>query len=291
MTYNKNDYLKLFAILMSTVLLYFSILELRVALSGSSALAQTLPCTTPTPTPTHPPSATPTATPSPIPLPIGTVILTEFMACPTEGNEWIELYNTSSSTIQVTNWQIIDAANNKKTITGTIAPYSFSAFEWSGSLLNNAGDSFKVITSTGQTLAEASYTKCTPGISFVYENGEWTGALPSPNQETEVSENTKPTATTSAYVTSQSLDDTEQNFLSNLNAENILSDLSSLPIPYQMPNINTINSLEDNVSTSNITSQQQKSSNTPAIGVILGGMLQLLSGSYVLYDTYFKNHS
>lgn len=283
MKYSRKDYLKIFAILMSTVLLYLSIQELRVALSGSSASAQTMPCSTPSPSP----SATPSPTPVVTPLPNNTVFLTEFMACPNTGNEWIELYNASDTPIEATNWQVIDGANNKKSINGTINSGAFSTFQWSGSLLNNTGDSFSVITATGQIIGEGSYESCASGISFVYENGEWVPAIASPTAETEVSENTATTAaainisTVASLTTSDTIATTSQ--LTNTSHP-------TQPVPYKIPTINTSALTEKTLSRQNISSQQHKSSTAPAASVILGGLLQLFSGSYVLYDSYIKQH-
>ncbi|MDQ5951223.1 MAG: hypothetical protein QG639_500 [Patescibacteria group bacterium] len=288
MKYNRKDYLKIFAILMSTVLLYLSIQELRVALTGSSAAAQTAPCTTPTPTPSPIPSATPSPTPVATPLPTNAVFLTEFMACPNTGNEWIELYNASDAPVEATGWQIIDATNNKKTIYGTIAPLSFSTFEWSGSLLNNTGDLFSVVTTTGQVIAQANYEMCSSGISFVYENGEWVPAIASPNEDTEVSENT---ATSAAIISDlyqvSTTDHTDYSFTSLISEE--LSSLSNTSFPYLLPVYQP--SAEEETIQKNISTQQAKSSTAPAVSVILGGLLQLLSGSYAIYDNYIKQHA
>lgn len=287
MKYSKLDLLKILAMLMSTVLLYLSIQELRVALSGSQATAETLPCTTPTPSgqPSATPSATPSPTATPTPLPTGSVFLTEFMACPTSGNEWLELYNANETTIEVTGWQVIDISNNKKTLTGTIQPRSFTVFEWTGSLLNNTGDSFKVVTTGGQIIGEASYEKCTTGVSFVYEDGEWVGAVASPNQPTTVSENTATTATTSAFVVNSELPTGTISSPQVLAAQT--STIPQLLFPYQLPKLT-----HTTPSPTSITSISQPKRNTAsAISVILGGLLQLAPASYAIYDTFFKSNT
>lgn len=286
MKYKRLDLLKILAMLMSTVLLYLSIQELRVALSGSQAAAETLPCTTATPTPSPQPSATPSATPTPTPaatpLPSDTIFLTEFMACPASSNEWLELYNASGSTIEVSNWQIIDASNNKKTLTGTIQPRSFTVFEWSGSLLNNTGDSFKVVTGAGQIIAEASYEQCTIGISFVYEDGEWVGAVASPSEATVISENTLHTATASAVVPTIAP-------TTIISSPQVLAPSTDttfpLTFPYQLPKLTYANPLP----TPQTSFSLPQKNTAPAISVILGGLIQLAPASYAIYDIFFKS--
>jgi hypothetical protein len=298
MRYKKQDIIKIFMILMSSVFLYLSIKELRVALSGSLAAAQTVPCTTPTPSiqPSATPSATPFPTPTitPTPLPESSIFLTEFMACPASGNEWLELYNTSNTTVVITNWQVVDGANNKKTINGSIPPLSFAAFEWSGSLLNNTGDSFKVLTTAGQVIADAEYSTCSSGISFVYENGEWVPALESPAQQTSISESTIQTASISAVL------NTDKTHLDSDSSE--ISSLSSLfPVTtnsnktnfdYNSPSLLTTRADKfDQISEEKSPTQQSKTNTASAISVILGGLLQLLPGSYALYENFFKQHT
>lgn len=286
-------------ILMSTVMLYLSIKELRVALTGSEATAQTVPCTSPTPTPTSLPTATPSPSPSstPISTPLAdnSVFLTEFMACPSTGNEWIELYNATNTTIQIASWQVTDESNNKKTINGTLPPLSFSVFEWSGSLLNNTGDSFKITTPTGQLIAQATYDSCSTGVSFVYENGEWVGALESPNEDTNVSENSVVTATTTATLavtnedyTSNVTDLAPATLSSPLISPNAIINSAS----YRSPSISATSQQQSELtSPTKSATQQSKRHPAPAISVILGGLLQLLPGSYAFYENYFKNNT
>jgi hypothetical protein len=298
MIYKKQDIIKIFMILMSTVLLYVSIAELRVALSGSQAAAQTVPCTTPTPSiqPSATPSASPSPTPpiEPTPLPESSIFLTEFMACPASGNEWVELYNATDTTILISNWQVIDGANNKKTISGTIAPLTFSTFQWSGSLLNNTGDSFKITTETGQILGEAAYDSCSPGVSFVYENGEWVPAIESPAEQTAISENTADTATVSALLkTTDTLLTDSSIQLAQSNPAPPINSISNKNVnSYHTPIlVTTSTDVSNQINNTKSPTQQSKHNSASAISVILGGLLQLLPGSYALYENFFKHYT
>ena len=130
---------------------------------------------TPTPSPSPSPFISPSPTPSPSPSSqnISTVSLSEFSPCPESGGEWIELFNSSDQLITLTNWQIKDADGNSSLINGSLNANSFTVFSWSKSLLNNAGDSFTVISNTGLELATATYTDCLKNYSFIYQDTSW----------------------------------------------------------------------------------------------------------------------
>lgn len=254
------------------------------------------PCSTPTPTPSPSvspspsPTATPTISPSPTPTPTPTTIqnvyLTEFMACPVSGNEWLELYNGNSSAVTVTNWQIIDGAGNKKFINGVIPPNDFLKFEWTGSLLNNTGDSFSVVTNTMQTIGLASYDSCSTGISFVYESGEWMGTLDSPGEETTLSSASLLNSTAAAVLktsTPTTASDAGQLALIETSKDNTTRITS--PPPFALP---TLVNTDDNTVPPALTQPQSSSNSWAAISVIIGGLVQLLPSSALLYENTKK---
>ena len=101
---------------------------------GSSSSAPT-----PTPTPTSSPSVTPSPTPSPSPEPdgdtanLGDVLINEitWMGTASSANdEWIELYNTTNQTINLTGWTL-KAQDETPDITfsGSISPLGFFLLE------------------------------------------------------------------------------------------------------------------------------------------------------------------
>jgi len=105
-----------------------------------------------------------------------TVVLNEVLPNP-EGadsqgglqGEWVELYNTASASVDVTNWYVEDEAANRITISAATtfngqttlgAPGSFS--EWavvfmSGSILNNDGDTVHLYDSNGNLRDSYAY--------------------------------------------------------------------------------------------------------------------------------------
>lgn len=237
------------------------------------------PCTTPTPSASPSPTPTPTATP-----PVENIFLTEFMACPASGNEWLELYNGTDQPLTVTNWQIVDETGNKKYLNGEIPANDFMQFQWTGSLLNNTGDSFAVVTNTGQTIGTASYNDCTTGVSFVYENGEWVGALDTPGEETTLSQNNLTTSSAAATLFLNSDNQVDANTIDQPLSSPILSfNTTSFSLPatkIATPTPSTI---------PNVPAESQPYySSFPAYSVIIGGLVQLLPSSAMLYGNVKK---
>jgi len=123
-------------------------------------------------------SQTPSPTPSPAPGDAsGSVRLSEFMACPDEGDEWVELYNSSDQELDLSGYKIddIDGGSSPFVIPpGTkISPFSYLVFSFS-SKLNNSGDSVRFLTPQDNVLDSFSYSDCQEGVSFAKdENGNW----------------------------------------------------------------------------------------------------------------------
>lgn len=77
--------------------------------------------TTPTPIPTSMPTQTPTPTPTPTPITVGAgdVIINEIMwagSSKSTADEWIELKNTTSNTIDLSNWTIEKLASGSSSL-------------------------------------------------------------------------------------------------------------------------------------------------------------------------------
>ncbi len=139
-------------------------------IATSTPIPSPTPTATPLPTPT--PSTTPSPTPNPTTSPVSTpsydpllITLTEVMACPAGGLEWIELYNSDTSDHALENWKIIDESSNSRTFSGIIPAHEYHIFPWSGSMLNNAGDSLTITTATGTIIAQLGYESYTSGHS------------------------------------------------------------------------------------------------------------------------------
>src|SRR3989344_8298110 len=109
------------------------------ASSGPNGSSQTSPTLSPTPTPSPTPSPLPTESPSPSQTPepedntIQSAVINEiaWMGTATSSNdEWIELYNATDQTIDLTGWVLKSRDNIPKiTLSGSVSPYGFFLLE------------------------------------------------------------------------------------------------------------------------------------------------------------------
>lgn len=68
-----------------------------------------------------------------------TIYINEFLSDPAAGTEWIELYNPSTSTVNLTGWTLSDSVGVRSSPTGTIDGEDFFVIELTN-ILNNTGD-------------------------------------------------------------------------------------------------------------------------------------------------------
>lgn len=126
----------------------------------------------------------------------------------------------------------------------------------------------------------------------MYEDGEWVGALASPNQATQTSETTYQTATRSAAQVANLSDDNHALTSLLTSFDTAVSELTAphLALSHTLPSSSLSPTAPSLPSPTANTAPQPAKSTVPAISVILGGILQLATGSYALYESYFKNH-
>ncbi len=109
-------------------------------------------------------STTPTSSPSSSSTPISSfssITINEFVSDPDSGNEWVELYNSSTSSLDLAGGYICDSRNTTstcKTISGTIGPNGWLKIDLqTDSYLNNTGDSVILKNSNGDVADEIVY--------------------------------------------------------------------------------------------------------------------------------------
>jgi uncharacterized protein YdeI (BOF family) len=74
-------------------------------------------------------------------IPPGTILINEFVSDPmNNGSEWVELYNTNSFAVDLTDWKIEEGSGSAINLEGLIDVQSFYVIELSSSKLNNSGD-------------------------------------------------------------------------------------------------------------------------------------------------------
>jgi hypothetical protein len=92
----------------------------------------------------------------PIPTPSdGTITLTEFM--PYTGDEWAEIYNKDSVTVNLDGWSIYDSENKIFDIGSTISAKSYLVIDLPKYKLNDTGDSIILKNRTGDIIAQYNY--------------------------------------------------------------------------------------------------------------------------------------
>lgn len=259
----------------------------------------------PTATPSPSPAASPTPTSSPTPTPAAfdpTVIqLSELMACPTSGSEWIELYNSSDQAITLQNWKITDESANYRTLIGSVAARSWQIFSWSGSLLNNSGDSVTLTTTTGQIISQLEYDSCTAGKSLVASSANgttsWVPVQATPGARNATPQQAESTPATSTSATAVLLTPTAYSALQNsrdplqlfTEAGSVLGTIAgtrSKPIhsqfmtPFLPDNLKADS--QASYSARFYTSQSQ-GSRSAIVGGILSGLVSIISSLSLLY--------
>lgn len=121
-----------------------------------------------------------------VPVPDGALILSEIMAAPREGPEWVEIMNTVTAPVSIYGWRIGDASGARS---GEVAGDCFVSlggfavaagggvsFDVPGDAalvipgafppLNNDGDTVLLIDSTGAVRDSVAYTGTTQGVSI-----------------------------------------------------------------------------------------------------------------------------
>ena len=152
--------------------------------SGLSCLASATPTPSPTttpipiPSPTAAPTATPTPTPTPTPVsyPSG-IYLTEFMPNSNSGEkEWVEIYNSNSSSVELTDWKIDDkeGGSSPEDFTVTLAAQVYKQLFFSSSKLNNDSDTVRLLRPDLTVVDSYSYSVSHKGNSWAKNNdGSW----------------------------------------------------------------------------------------------------------------------
>lgn len=105
------------------------------------------------------------------------VFLNEFSPAPKEGQEWVEIYNPNSQTVDLTGWKIDDIEKGSSPYNipdGTkISAKGFKIFKFSNKL-NNSGDTIRLINSSGKVLETYTFGKVESNTTFAKDPyGTW----------------------------------------------------------------------------------------------------------------------
>lgn len=154
--------------------------------------------TTPSPgaeniAPPPPPPSAPTPTPSPelsflphqrggisspalpVPATVSSVRFSELYPFPYQGEEeWLELWNTTTSTISLDGWKIIDASNRATPLSGSLATDARLVIPSPRGALNNDGDREKLFDATGAEIDAVEYgSDVKRGEAYAWDGAHW----------------------------------------------------------------------------------------------------------------------
>jgi len=100
----------------------------------------------------------PTAPSSPLSWPVGSLLINEFVADPDDGgSEWIELFNPTSSPINLTDWTMEDGGETVTKLSGSVSSLNFYVIEKPKGLLNNSGDIIILKDPAGLIIDDVAY--------------------------------------------------------------------------------------------------------------------------------------
>ncbi len=108
-------------------------------------------------------------------------MINEFLPNPSTGNEWIELYNTSSDFLDLSGMWLDDmpggGSSPRQIPFGTvIAPGGYYVHDMGGAYLNNGGDDVRLLSADQSTIFDSfSYSSTQKGVSYCRQpdGGVW----------------------------------------------------------------------------------------------------------------------
>lgn len=116
------------------------------------------------------------------------VIISEIMANPDEGTEWVELVNTGEETVTISNFELYDAVSSPSLLLHLpepteLTPNSPLVLELPSSKLNNSGDTVSLYDADHTLLQSASFGDSIKGLSWQLSSLDpltYTEAAPTP---------------------------------------------------------------------------------------------------------------
>lgn len=219
-----------------------------------------------------------------------------------EPNEFIEFYNKGSEAVEITNWQIADAAGKSYNIPAqTLTPQGFVVFkrEITKIALNNSGDQVTLTDSSGaivdtmsydKSIEDRSWSRVPDGTGGFENNTEPTeGAKnasapvsPEPEKDSSTKEENQspPKSTSTSYSTTKS--PTPNPTPTAKSSSKVLgkkSEVSPILLPSKEPSPSPSPEQEE---------PKDTSSNIKTAGILTGSGAILIGASIAFYLWYYK---
>jgi hypothetical protein len=125
------------------------------------------------------------------------VLLNEVLPAPKDvyGAEWVELYNPGDVPIDLSGWSIDDSTDGRGHVLpadSTIAARELLIVELAQAILNNSGDTVRLLGPDGSTIDSFAYLKAPADRSFSRSPAGWSEAAPSPGEPNPAPEPDRP---------------------------------------------------------------------------------------------------
>ncbi len=140
-------------------------------------------------------------------LPHSSIIINEFMPAPASGSEWVELFNPTLESIDLSGWQVDDIEGGSAPVTiapGTVILAEGYVVVEVGSRLNNTGDMVRLLDPTGVIVDEFEFPATQSGMVWARdEEREWVlYSIATPGEENQFDPEPTPILTISPTPTS-----------------------------------------------------------------------------------------
>lgn len=86
-----------------------------------------------------------------------TLLLHEFVSSPSDGREWVELWNSGANSLDLSFVSLVEESGKYTTLSGLLEANSYALVENPSGNLNNSGDTLSLVLSDGQVLTTLTY--------------------------------------------------------------------------------------------------------------------------------------
>lgn len=250
------------------------------------------------------PTLTTTPIPSPFVSPTSSLTptiyqqlqLSEIMACPEEGSEWIEIFNPHNVSISLNGWKIWDEQNMIFLFDNQlIQAQSFSTIEIYNKL-NNSGDQINLYNPNNEKMDSFEFKNCKKGTSYIFHLGTWYETDQQSKNQTNIFTPQPSTATVSSKI-NQALNKNVNNNEKEVNNSHQKkpskkTDSSVLPtINLSSLKLETAVVALSDMKNYNILFDPKQVSKKAILSVIIGGILLSITGIYSFYEQYKKQYT
>lgn len=248
------------------------------------------PTVTLTPAPTSiPPTVTPTLTSVPAPNSYSNIYISELMAYPEGGNEWVELYNNNDYEVDLFGWFLDDIAGGGKSprmISGKVGRKSYKQYYLDDFFLNNDGDDVRLLNGSQTEKDKKTFTNSRKGKSWSKDSGgNWCETDPTPDAANPVCSSPTSTPVLTLTPTATEIPTVTPGFITTPAEEEILAEPTSKKVTNDAE---VLGAKIIPTKGSDLKSEGNKFKISAGIFIFAGLMLLGLSGFYLFRENKNK---